>query len=221
MLVTSKNEYIKLQISQLDIILITGDAFIDHPSFGAAIIGRYLEAKGFTIGIISQPNWKSNEDFRIYGKPKYFFGITAGNMDSMINHYTAQKKIRTSDAYTPLGLIGKRPNRATIVYAQKVRSLYKNTKIVIGGIEASLRRIPHYDYWSDKLRNSILIDSKADILVYGMGERAVGEIANSLKHEQIIPLNIRGTVVLPIIYPPKMMLYYLNFQKIFQKIISI
>jgi len=192
---TSKDDLHKRNISQLDIILLTGDAYIDHPSFGTAIIGRYLEAFGYKVGIISQPDWKTDKDFLKLGRPRLFFGITAGNMDSMINHYTAQKKIRSEDAYSPKGETGLRPNRATLVYSQKVRALFKDIKIVLGGVEASLRRIPHYDYWSDKLRNSILIDSKADILVYGMGERAALEIAENLKKQNTIPNNIRGTVV--------------------------
>jgi uncharacterized radical SAM protein YgiQ len=193
----SKKELKKIGWSKLDIIIITGDAYIDHPGFGAAIIGRFLESNGFKVGIISQPDWKSDQDFLELGKPELFFGITSGNMDSMVNHYTAQKKIRTNDAYSPEEKPGLRPDRATIIYSQKIRSLFKNAPIIIGGIEASLRRIPHYDFWSDKVRNSILFDSKADILVYGMAEKPILEIARELQSgTQINELkNIKGTVV--------------------------
>jgi len=193
---TTKQEIQNLGWKQLDIIIITGDAYIDHPSFGAILIARVLEAKGYKVGIISQPDWKSESDFMKLGTPRLFFGISSGNMDSMINHFTAQKKLRSTDAYSPAGKAGLRPNRATIIYSQKVRSLFKNTPIVIGGIEASLRRIPHYDFWSDKVRNSILFDSRADLLVYGMGERAIIEIAEELDNGKNISdlQDIRGTV---------------------------
>lgn len=178
-----------------DIILVTGDAYVDHPSFGMAVIGRVLEAQGFRVGIISQPDWHSAEDFRKLGQPKLFFGVTGGNMDSMVNRYTSDKKIRSNDAYTPDGAAGKRPDRAVNVYAHRCREAYKNVPIIIGGIEASLRRIAHYDYWSDKVRKSILLDSKADLLVYGNAERQVVEIAHRLaKGESIHELKgIRGT----------------------------
>lgn len=166
--------------NQLDIIIITGDAYIDHPGFGAAIIGRWLEAHGFRVGIIPQPDWHTNSDFQALGRPRLFFGVTAGNMDSLVNHYTAQKKIRSNDAYSPGDQAGLRPDRATIVYTQKLRELFKGVPVIIGGIEASLRRIPHYDYWSDKVRNSLLFDSKADLLVYGMAEIPVLFIAQQL-----------------------------------------
>jgi len=162
---------------ELDIILLSGDAYIDHPAFAAAIIGRTLEAAGFRVGIIAQPNWKDDSAFTVLGRPRLFFGITAGNMDSMVNHYTAQRKIRTDDAYSPDGKTGRRPDRATIIYTNILRRLFKGVPIVIGGIESSLRRIAHYDFWQDKVRNSILADSKADILLYGMGERPVTELA--------------------------------------------
>jgi len=183
---------------QLDIIIITGDAYVDHPSFGPVIIARSLEAEGFKVGIISQPDWHKDDDFKKLGKPRLFFGISSGNMDSMINHYTAMRKIRSEDAYSPGGKSGLRPNRATIVYTQKIRSIYKETPVIIGGVEASLRRIPHYDYWSDKIRNSILFDSRADILVYGMGERSINTIARRLNEgEEINSIkDIAGTVVL-------------------------
>ncbi|MBC8415912.1 MAG: YgiQ family radical SAM protein, partial [Candidatus Cloacimonetes bacterium] len=195
---TSQKDMTRLGWNQLDIIIINGDAYVDHPAFGPILIARFLEAKGFKVGIISQPDCKTNSDFLKLGSPRLFFGISAGNMDSMINLYTAQKKLRSKDAYSPEGKTGLRPNRATIVYTQKVRTLFKDVPVVLGGIEASLRRIPHYDYWSNKLRNSILFDSKADILVYGMGEKPVLEIAERLAAgEQIDKLdNIRGTVVI-------------------------
>jgi len=179
-----------------DIILVTGDAYVDHPSFGMAVIGRVLEAQGFRVGIISQPDWQSAEDFRRLGQPKLFFGVTGGNMDSMVNRYTSDKKIRSNDAYTANGEAGKRPDRAVNVYSHRCREAYKNVPIIIGGIEASLRRIAHYDYWSDKVRKSILLDSKADLLVYGNAERQVVEIAHRLaKGESIHDLKgIRGTV---------------------------
>ncbi len=148
-----------------DIIIVTGDAYVDHPSFGMAIIGRLLEAQGFRVGIIAQPEWNNKDAFMQLGKPNLFFGITAGNMDSMINRYTADKKLRHDDAYTPNNEGGKRPDRATLVYSQRCREAYKGTPIVLGGIEASLRRVAHYDYWSDKVRRSVLFDAKADILL--------------------------------------------------------
>ncbi len=181
---------------ECDIILVTGDAYIDHPSFGMALIGRLLEAQGFRVGIISQPDWNSADDFRRLGKPKLFFGITGGNMDSMVNRYTSDKKIRSNDAYTPDGVAGKRPDRAVNVYSHRCREAFKDVPIIIGGIEASLRRIAHYDYWSDKVRKSVLMDSKADLLVYGNAERQVVEIAHRLANgESIADLKgIRGTV---------------------------
>ena len=183
---------------QLDIIIITGDAYVDHPSFGPVIIARSMEAEGYKVGIISQPDWQSDADFKKLGRPRLFFGVSSGNMDSMINHYTALRKIRSEDAYSPGGKSGLRPNRAAIVYTQKVRSIYKDTPVILGGVEASMRRLPHYDYWSDKLRNSILFDSRADILVYGMGERTINEIAVRIDNgEDIKEMNdIPGTVVM-------------------------
>ena len=163
-----------------DVILVTGDAYIDHPSFGMALVGRLLEAQGFRVGIISQPDWHSADAFRSLGRPKLFFGITAGNMDSMVNRYTADRKIRSDDAYTPHGEANKRPDRAVIVYAQRAREAYPGSAIVIGSIEASLRRIAHYDYWSDKVRRSILPDSKADLLLFGNAERALVELSHRL-----------------------------------------
>jgi len=178
-----------------DIIIVTGDAYVDHPSFGMAIIGRLLEAQGFRVGIIAEPDWQSADPFKVFGKPNLFFGVAAGNMDSMINRYTADRKVRSDDAYTPGGIGGKRPDRCSLVYAQRCKEAYTDVPIVMGGIEASLRRIAHYDYWQDKVRRSILIDAKADILLYGNAERAVVEIAHRLaKGESITDINdIRGT----------------------------
>jgi len=183
-------------ISQLDFIIITGDAYIDHPSFGTAIIGRTLEREGFTVGIIAQPNWESVDDFRKLGKPKYGFLVNSGNIDSMVNHYTTSKKKRRTDLYSPGGEMGHRPDRAVIVYCNRTREAFKNVPIIIGGIEASLRRFAHYDYWDNKVRRSLLIDSKADLLIYGMGEKTVIEIANLFKYGMTIDkmTNVRGTV---------------------------
>jgi uncharacterized radical SAM protein YgiQ len=163
-----------------DIILVTGDAYVDHPSFGMAIIGRLLEAQGFRVGIVAQPDWRSAEPFAALGAPALFFGVTGGNMDSMVNRYTADRRLRHNDSYTPGGEGGKRPDRAVIVYAQRCREAFRDVPIVLGGIESSLRRIAHYDYWSDKLRRSILADAKGDILLYGNAERAVVEVAHRL-----------------------------------------
>src|SRR6266481_3477983 len=163
-----------------DIVLVTGDAYVDHPSFGMAIIGRLLEAHGFRVGIIAQPDWRSAEPFAALGRPTLFFGITGGNMDSMVNRYTADRRLRHNDSYTPDGEGGKRPDRSVIVYAQRCREAFRDVPIVLGGIESSLRRIAHYDYWSDKVRRSILVDAKADILLYGNAERAVVEVAHRL-----------------------------------------
>ena len=178
-----------------DIIVVTGDAYVDHPSFGMAIIGRVLEAQGFRVGIIAQPDWHSAEPFAALGRPNLFFGVTAGNMDSMVNRYTSDRRVRSDDAYTPGGLGGKRPDRSVIVYAQRVREAFKDVPLVIGGIEASLRRIAHFDYWSEKIRRSILLDAKADMLVYGNGERQICEIAHRLAKGEAIGAitDIRGT----------------------------
>ena len=161
-----------------DIVLVTGDAYIDHPSFGMALVGRLLVAQGFRVGIISQPDWKSPDDFRRFGKPQLFFGITAGNMDSMVNRYTSDRKIRSDDAYTPDGAPDKRPDHAVTVYAQRAREAFRDVPVIIGGIEASLRRIAHFDYWSEKVRRSVLADSKADLLLFGNAERALVELAH-------------------------------------------
>ncbi|MCX5687909.1 MAG: YgiQ family radical SAM protein [Candidatus Omnitrophica bacterium] len=182
---------------ELDVILITGDAYVDHPSFGAAVIARVLEAAGFKVGVIAQPDWKTSNDFLKLGKPKLFFGVTAGNLDSILANYTINRSKRKKDDYSPGGKIGLRPNRATIVYANKVREIFPDTPIVLGGIEASLRRIAHYDFWSDNVRRSVLLDAKADLLVYGMGEKQIVEIAKRLaKSEDVKSLDdIRGTVI--------------------------
>ncbi|OON94691.1 MAG: YgiQ family radical SAM protein [Candidatus Epulonipiscioides saccharophilum] len=177
----SKEDLNLRNIEQLDFIIITGDAYIDSPSFGTAIIGRTLERFGYSVGIISQPNWNNEADFKQLGQPKLAFLINSGNMDSMVNHYTVNKKRRQKDSYTPGGQIGKRPDRAVIVYSNLVRKIYRDIPIIIGGIEASLRRLAHYDYWDNKVRKSILIDSAADLLLYGMGERSVIELAQALE----------------------------------------
>ncbi len=179
-----------------DIVIVSGDAYVDHPSFGMAVIGRVLEAQGFRVGIIAQPDWHSAEPFKALGRPNLFFGVTAGNMDSMINRYTADRKLRSDDAYTPGDVAGKRPDRASLVYAQRCREAYHEVPIVLGGIEASLRRIAHYDYWQDKVRRSILVDSKADLLLYGNAERAIIEIAHRLGRREPVAgiTDVRGTV---------------------------
>jgi uncharacterized radical SAM protein YgiQ len=178
-----------------DIIIVSGDAYVDHPSFGMAVIGRVLEAQGFRVGILAQPDWNDVESFRALGAPTLFFGVAAGNMDSMINHYTADRKIRSDDAYTPGNVSGKRPDRATLVYTQRCQEAFKGVPVIIGGIEASLRRIAHYDYWQDKVRRSVLADSKADLLLYGNAERAIIEIAHRLAKKQPIETitDVRGT----------------------------
>lgn len=194
---TSRKEMDALGWDSCDIIIVTGDAYVDHPSFGMAIIGRLLESQGFRVGIIAQPEWQNKDAFMQLGKPNLFFGITAGNMDSMINRYTADKKLRHDDAYTPNNEGGKRPDRATLVYSQRCREAYKGTPIVLGGIEASLRRVAHYDYWSDKVRRSVLFDAKADILLFGNAERALVEVAHRLADGEDITnmTSIRGTAV--------------------------
>ena len=191
----SREEMDQLGWDSCDIIIISGDAYVDHPSFGMAIIGRLLESQGFRVGIIAQPDWRSKDDFMKLGQPNLFFGVAAGNMDSMINRYTADKKIRSDDAYTPGGLAGKRPDRASLVYSQRCKEAYSHVPVVLGGIEASLRRIAHYDYWQDKVRRSILMDATADILLYGNAERAVVEVAQRLSWGESIDTitDVRGT----------------------------
>jgi uncharacterized radical SAM protein YgiQ len=192
---TSRVEMRALGWEQCDVIVVSGDAYVDHPSFGMAIIGRVLEAQGLKVGVIAQPDWHSAESLKVLGRPRLFFGVTAGNMDSMVNRYTADRRIRSDDAYTPGGKGGKRPDRSVIVYAQRAREAYRDAPIVIGGIEASLRRIAHFDYWSEKVRRSILLDSKADLLVFGNGERQILEIARRLEAGERIEdiRDIRGT----------------------------
>ncbi len=191
----SRAEMEALGWDSCDVILVTGDAYVDHPSFGMAVIGRMLENQGFRVGIIAQPDWQSADAFKVLGKPNLFFGVTAGNMDSMINRYTADRKIRSDDAYTPGDVGGKRPDRAALVYSQRCREAFKDVPIVLGGIEGSLRRITHYDYWSDKVRRSVLIDAKADLLLYGNAERAIVEIAHRLAAREPVQqiTDVRGT----------------------------
>lgn len=195
---TSREEMDQLGWDSCDIIVVTGDAYVDHPSFGMAVIGRMLEAQGFRVGILSQPDWHSKDDFMSLGKPNLFFGVTAGNMDSMINRYTAERRIRHDDAYTAGNVGGKRPDRAVTVYTQRCREAFKDIPVIIGGIEASLRRIAHYDYWSDTVKRSVIFDAKADILVYGNAERPLVEIAHRLAAGDDVKdmIDIRGTAVI-------------------------
>ncbi len=195
---TTREEMDALGWDSCDIIIISGDAYVDHPSFGMAVIGRVLEAQGFRVGIIAQPDWHSKEAFMALGEPNLFFGVTAGNMDSMINRYTAEKRMRHDDAYTPGNVGGKRPDRAVMIYSQRLREAYKGVPIVIGGIEASLRRIAHYDYWQEKVRRSILFDAKADLLIYGNAERPLVEVAHRIAAGETIDTiqDIRGTAVI-------------------------
>ena len=191
----SRDEMTQLGWDSCDIIIVTGDAYVDHPSFGMAVIGRMLENQGFRVGIIAQPDWQSADPFKALGKPNLFFGVTAGNMDSMINRYTADRKMRSDDAYTPGDVGGKRPDRAAIVYTQRCKEAYKDVPVILGGIEGSLRRIAHYDYWSDKVRRSVVVDSKCDLLLYGNAERAVVEIAHRLAAKEAVHqiTDVRGT----------------------------
>jgi uncharacterized radical SAM protein YgiQ len=191
----SRKEMDALGWDSCDIVLVTGDAYVDHPSFGMAVVGRVLEAQGFRVGIIAQPDWQSADPFKVLGKPNLFWGVTAGNMDSMINRYTADRKLRSDDAYTPGDVAGKRPDRAAIVYSQRCREAFKDVPIVLGGIEGSLRRIAHYDYWSDKVRHSIVLDAKCDLLLYGNAERAIVEIAHRLAAREPVEniTDVRGT----------------------------
>jgi len=191
----SRAEMDELGWDACDIIMVTGDAYVDHPSFGMAIIGRTLEAQGFRVGIIAQPRWNDTADFEVLGAPTLYFGITAGNMDSMVNRYTSDRKVRSDDAYTPGGAGGKRPDRTVVVYSQRVREAFRDSPIVIGGIEASLRRIAHFDYWSEKVRRSVLLDAKADILVYGNAERQIIDLSHRLAAGEKIEdiQDLRGT----------------------------
>ena len=192
----SKQEMLDQGIHQPDFVLVSGDAYCDHPSFGIAIIGRILQRYGYTVCILSQPNIERTSDFQIFGEPKLAWLVSSGNIDSMVNHYSVAKRKRTKDYYTPGGFMGKRPDRAVIRYSTVIKKLYPNTSIILGGIEASLRRFAHYDYWDDQVRKSILLDSKADLLVYGMGERSIVEIADALASGLSISdiIYIKGTV---------------------------
>ncbi|HUU69847.1 MAG TPA: YgiQ family radical SAM protein, partial [Planctomycetota bacterium] len=195
-LYTTTGELRRNGLAELDVVIVSGDAYVDHPSFGAAMIGRALEADGFSVGIIAQPDWRSPDDFRRLGRPRLFFGVTAGNVDSMLAHYTVARKLRRDDAYSPGGKAGRRPNRAAIVYSNRIREAFPGAPVVLGGIEASLRRLAHYDYWEDKIRRSILLDAKADLLVYGMGEAQIVEIARRLRDGQPVDsiTDVPGTV---------------------------
>jgi uncharacterized radical SAM protein YgiQ len=181
---------------EVDIVFVTGDAYVDHPSFAMALLGRLLESEGFRVAILSQPDWRSCDAWRTFGKPRLFFAVSAGNMDSMINHYTANRKVRNDDAYSPAGQIGRRPDRATLAYCQRSREAYKGVPVIAGGVEASLRRLAHYDYWSDKVRRSIILDCKADLIVFGMGERPIVEIARRLAGGETVRdlRDLRGVV---------------------------
>jgi uncharacterized radical SAM protein YgiQ len=194
----SRQEMDALGWDSCDIIIVTGDAYVDHPSFGMAIVGRLLEEQGFRVGVIAQPDWQSADPYKVLGRPNLFFGVTAGNMDSMINRYTADRKIRTDDAYTPGGVGGKRPDRSVLVYTQRCKEAYSDVPIIVGGIEGSLRRIAHYDYWQDKVRRSIVVDSKCDLLLYGNAERALVEVAHRLAQKEPIAsiTDVRGTAFL-------------------------
>ncbi len=195
---TTRAEMDALGWDSCDVIIVSGDAYVDHPSFGMAVIGRMLESQGFRVGIIAQPDWNSKDAFMALGKPNLFFGVTAGNMDSMINRYTAEKRMRHDDAYTPGNIGGKRPDRAVVVYSQRCREAYKDVPLIIGGIEASLRRIAHYDYWQEKVRRSVLFDAKADILIYGNAERPLVEVAHRIAGGESVDSiqDIRGTAVI-------------------------
>ena len=194
----SRAEMDALGWDSCDIIIVTGDAYVDHPSFGMAIIGRLLEANGFRVGIIAQPDWRSKDAFEVLGKPNLYFGVAAGNMDSMINRYTADKKVRNDDAYTPHGAGGKRPDRCSLVYSQRCKEAYTDVPVILGGIEASLRRIAHYDYWQGSVRRSILLDASADILLFGNAERAIVEVSHRIARGEPVSeiRNIRGTALL-------------------------
>ena len=192
----SRAEALQRGWDEVDVVFVTGDAYVDHPSFAMALLGRLLESAGFRVGIVSQPDWRSCDAWREFGRPRLFFAISAGNMDSMINHYTANRKVRNDDAYSPGGAIGRRPDRATLAYCQRAREAYHGVPVITGGVEASLRRLAHYDYWSDKVRRSIILDCKADLLAYGMGERGILEIADRLAAGQTLRdlRDMRGVV---------------------------
>jgi len=189
----TRKEMKKRGWEELDVIIVTGDAYVDHPSFGAAVIGRLIEAEGYRIGIIPQPNWQDDlRDFKKFGEPRLFFGVTDGNMDSMVNHYTANKRLRSNDAFTPGGENHFRPDYTSVVYSKILKSIYPDVPVVIGGVGASLRRLTHYDYWSDKLKPSILIESGADMLIYGMGENPLSELLRLL--ERGVPFSSIKTI---------------------------
>ena len=192
---TSRAEMDALGWDSCDVIIVTGDAYVDHPSFGMAVIGRLLEAQGFRVGVIAQPDWRSPSAFEVLGKPNLYFGIAAGNMDSMVNHYTADRKRRNDDAYSPDGAAGQRPDRSVIVYSQRCREAFPGVPLVVGSIEASLRRLAHYDYWNDQIRRSVLIDSQADLLLFGNAERAIVELTHRLSLGEPIDSirDLRGT----------------------------
>ncbi len=194
----SRAEMAALGWEQCDLIIVTGDAYIDHPSFGMALVGRLLEAQGFKVGVIAQPDWRSKADFQALGPPRLYFGVTAGNMDSMVNHYTSDRRLRSDDAYSPDGEAGRRPDRALLVYAQRCREAYPGVPVILGGIEASLRRIAHYDYWSDKVRRSALVDAKAEMLIFGNAERALVEVSQRLAAGEDIRsiTEVRGTAIM-------------------------
>src|SRR5580704_12071598 len=182
----TRGEMVARGWDSVDIVFVTGDAYVDHPSFAMAILGRVLEAAGFRVAILSQPDWRTCLPWRQFGRPRLFFAVSAGNMDSLINHYTANKKVRNDDAYSPGGKIGLRPDRATLPYCHRAREAFPGVPVIAGGVEASLRRLAHYDYWSDTVRRSILLDSKADLVVYGMGEQPIVEIAKRLAAGQTV-----------------------------------
>ena len=192
----TKEEMLERGWEQPDFVYVCGDAYVDHPSFGHAIISRTLEAHGYKVCMLPQPNWKKKEDFMRFGRPRLGFLVSSGNIDSMVNHYSVNKRRRDKDNYTDKGEMGKRPDRATIVYSQKIRECYKDVPIILGGIEASLRRLAHYDYWDDKVRQSVLVDSGADIISYGMGENSIVEIADALDSGMDVSdiVYIKGTV---------------------------
>src|SRR5213594_2544404 len=182
----SRAEMVARGWDAVDIVFVTGDAYVDHPSFAMAILGRVLEAAGFKVAMLAQPDWHSCAPWRQFGRPRLFFGVSAGNMDSLINHYTANKKVRNDDAYSPGGKIGLCPDRATLPYCHRAREAFPGVPVIAGGVEASLRRLAHYDYWSDTVRRSILLDCKADLLAYGMGEQTIVEIARRLAAGQTV-----------------------------------
>ena len=192
---TTQQEMKQRRWTELDVIFVSGDAYIDHPAFGVPLLARWLEAHGFRVGIIAQPDWRSKEPFMALGRPRLFFGVTAGAMDSMVAHYTPARKLRRDDAYSPGNRHGARPNRATIIYTSRLKEAYRDVPVIIGGIESSLRRLAHYDYWEDKVRRSLLLDAKADLLVYGMAERALVEVAERLRSGECMAdiHNVRGT----------------------------